>query len=102
LGKGATKMTALVSPERATAASLTGAVGLLILAIAVVMMVIAAPTQVHHGAHNPAQPSAVQLTTDLCHQLTSRSDSTTVYACLVGPWAKANAKAKAKEHATAF
>jgi hypothetical protein len=93
-------MTALVSPERATAASLTGAVGLLILAIAVVMMVIAAPTQVHYGAHNPAKPSAVQLTTDLCHQLTSRSDSTTVYACLVGPWA--NAKAKAKEYATAF
>jgi hypothetical protein len=91
-------MTAFVSPERATAVSLTGAVGLLILAIAVVMMVIAAPTQVHYGAHNPAKPSAVQLTTDLCHQLTSRSDSTTVYACLVGPWAKA----KAKEHATAF
>lgn len=89
-------MTAFVSPERATAASLTGAVGLLILAIAVVMMVIAAPTQVHYGAHSPAKPSAVQLTTDLCHQLTSRSDSTTVYACLVGPWAKA------KEHATAF
>ena len=93
-------MTALVSPERATAASLTGAVGLLILAIAVVMMVIAAPTQVHYGAHNPAKPPAVQLTADLCHQLTSRSDSTTVYACLVGPWA--NAKAKAKEYATAF
>jgi len=87
-------MTAIVSPERATAASLTGAVGLLVLAIAVVMMVIAAPTQVHHGAHYPAKPSAVQLTTDLCHQLTSRSDSTTVYACLGGPWAK--------EHASAF
>jgi hypothetical protein len=87
-------MTALVSPERATAASLTGAVGLLILAIAVVMMVIAAPTPVHHGAHNPAKPSAVQLTTDLWHQLTSRSDSTTVYTCLAAPWAK--------EHPSAF
>jgi len=87
-------MTAFVSPERATAASLTGAVGLLILAIAVVMMVIAAPTQVHYGAHNPAKPSAVLLTTDLCYQLTSRSDSTTVYACLAGPWAK--------EHVSAF
>ena len=53
-------MTALVSPERATAASLTGAVGFLMLAIAVVMMVIAAPTQIHYGAHNPAKPSAVQ------------------------------------------
>jgi glycerol uptake facilitator-like aquaporin len=83
-------MTALVSPERTTAASLTGAVGLLILAIAVVMMVIAAPT---HGAHNPAKPSAAQLTTDLCHQLTSRSNSTTVYVCLAGPWAKEHASA---------
>jgi hypothetical protein len=87
-------MTAIVSPERATAASLTGAVGLLVLAIAVVMMVIAAPTQIHHGAHNPAKPSAVQLTTDLWHQLTSRSDSTTVYTCLAAPWAK--------EHPSAF
>jgi hypothetical protein len=87
-------MTAFVSPERTTAAALTGAVGVLILAVAVVMMVIAAPTQVHYGAHNPPKPSAVQLTTDLCHQLTSRSDSTTVYACLAAPWAK--------EHASAF
>jgi hypothetical protein len=87
-------MTAFVSPERTTAASLTGAIGLLILGISVVMMVIAAPTQVHHGAHNPAKLSAVQLTTDLCHQLTSRSDSTTVYACLAAPWAK--------EHASTF
>ena len=86
-------MTAFVSPERATAASLTGAVGLLMLAIAVVMMVIAAPTQIHYGAHNPAKPSAVRLTTDLCHQLTSRSDSTTVYACLGGPWTKEHASA---------
>jgi len=86
-------MTALVSPERATSASLTGAVGLLVLAIAVVMMVIAAPTQARQGANNPAKPSAVQLTTDPCHRLTS-SDPTTVYACLAGPWAK--------EHASAF
>ena len=87
-------MTAFVSPERARAALLTGAVGLLILAVAVVMMVIAAPTQVHYGAHNPAKPSTAQLTTDLCHQLTSKGDSTTVYACLAGPWTK--------EHASAF
>jgi hypothetical protein len=87
-------MTAFVSPERARTASLTGVVGLLILAIAVAMMVIAAPTQVHYGARSLAKPSAVQLTTDPCHQLTSRSDSTTVSACLVGPWAK--------EHVSAF
>ena len=87
-------MTALVSPERATAASLTGAAGLLVLAIAVVMMVIAAPTQARQGGHNPVRQSAVQLTTDPCHQLTSRSDPTTIYACLAGPWAK--------EHVSAF
>jgi hypothetical protein len=87
-------MAAFVSPERTAAVSLTGAIGLLILGIAVVMMVIAAPTQIHNGAHNPAKPSAAQLTTDLCHQLTSRSDSTTVYACLAGPWVN--------EHASAF
>jgi hypothetical protein len=86
-------MTALVSPERATSASLTGAVGLLVLAIAVVMMVIAAPTQVRQGTHNPVRQSVVQLTTDPCHRLTS-SDPTTVYACLSGPWAK--------EHVSAF
>jgi Tfp pilus assembly protein FimT len=54
-------MTAIVSPERATSASLTGAVGLLVLAIAVVMMVIAAPTQVRQGTQNPVRQSAVQL-----------------------------------------
>ena len=86
-------MTAFVSPERTTAAALTGAAGLLILAISVVMMVIAAPTRIHYGADNPAKPSAAQLTTDLCHQLTSRSDPTTVYACLTGPWAKGHASA---------
>jgi hypothetical protein len=87
-------MTAFVSPERATAASLTGAVGLLMLGLSIVMMVIAAPAHVHYGAHNSAKPSATQLTTDLCHQLTSKSDSATVYACLAGPWAT--------EHASAF
>jgi hypothetical protein len=87
-------MTALVSPERATAASLTGAAGLLVLAIAFVMMVIAAPAHVRQGTHNPVRESAVQLTTDPCHQLTSRSDPTTVYACLAEPWVK--------EHVSAF
>jgi hypothetical protein len=57
-------------------------------------MVIAAPTQVRQGTHNQVRQSAVQLTTDPCHQLTSRSDPTTVYACLTGPWSK--------EHASAF
>jgi hypothetical protein len=89
-------MTAFVSPERTTAASLTGAVGLLILAIAVVMMVIAAPmirNGAHNPANNPAKPAAVRLMMDPCHQLTSSSDQTTVHACLPGPWAKQYASA---------
>ena len=86
-------MTAFVSPEHTRATAFTGAIGVLILAVAVVMMVIAAPTRVHYGADNLAKPSAVQLTTDLCHQLTSRIGSTTVHACLAGPWAKERASA---------
>ena len=46
-------MTAVVSRERATAAWLSGAVGLVILAVAFVMMACAAPSLAHprpHGA----------------------------------------------------
>jgi hypothetical protein len=87
-------MTAIVSRERARTTALTGAAGLLLLMAAIVMMVAAAPAQVHHRSYSPAQPPAVELTTDLCHQLTSSSASTTVRACLVGPaapsaWAEA-------------
>ena len=89
-------MTALVSPERARTASLTGALGFLILAIAVVMMVIAAPmirSAAHNPTNTPAKPAAVQLMMDPCHQLTSSRDQTTVHACLPGPWAKQYASA---------
>jgi hypothetical protein len=89
-------MTAFVSPERAKTVSLTGATGFLIIAIAVVMMVIAAPMMrngAHNPANNPAKPAAVQLMMDPCHQLTSSSDQTTVHACLPGPWAKQYASA---------
>ncbi len=55
-------MTAVVSRERAKATCLTGAAGVLMLAVAFVMMVVAAPGQVH------SQPPAVQLTTDVGHQ----------------------------------
>ena len=89
-------MTAFVSPERARTASLTGATGFLLIAIAVVMMIIAAP-MIRNGAHNPAntpaKPAAVQLMMDPCHQLTSSSDQTTAHACLPGPWAKQYASA---------
>ncbi len=76
-------MTAVVSRERAKATCLTGAAGVLMLAIAFVMMVVAAPGQVH------SQPPAVQLTTDVGHQLTSRSDSATPRT--FRPWAQAHA-----------
>jgi hypothetical protein len=47
---------------------LTGGAGMLMLVVAFVMMVAAAPGQ----PHGPAQPPAVHLTTDVGHQLTSR------------------------------
>ncbi len=81
-------MTAVVSRERARTTYLTGAAGVLMLAVAVVMMVLAAPAHGPAGAHGPARPSAVRLTTDICHQLTSRSDSATVRACRAGPSAE--------------
>jgi hypothetical protein len=92
-------MTAVVSRERARATCLTGAAGLLMLAIAFVMMIVAAPAHVHAQLQDSAKPSAVRLTTDVCHQLTSRSDSATVRACLAGPAAES---ARADAYAGAF
>ncbi len=80
-------MTAVVSPERAKATCLTGAAGVLMLAIAFVMMVVAAPGHLQVRPHGAAKSSTAQLTTDVCHQLTSRSDSATVRACRAGPLA---------------
>jgi hypothetical protein len=77
-------MTAVVSRERARATCLTGAAGVLMLAVAFVMMVVAAPGQGHSRAYDPPKPPAVQLTTDV-GQLTSRSDSARVRACRAGP-----------------
>jgi len=87
-------MTAVVSRERAKSTGLTAAAGVLMLAVAVVMMVVAAPVHGHARAHGPARAHAAQLTTDLCHQLTSRSDSAAARACLARPsadsaWAEA-------------
>jgi hypothetical protein len=74
----------VVSRERARTTGLTAAAGVLMLAVAFVMMVVAAPS---HGSVRPhlAKPSAVRLTADVCHQLTPRSDSAMARACLVGP-----------------
>jgi len=58
---------------------------MLVLAVAFVMMVVAAPAHGYDRAPGPAKPSAAQLTTDVCHQLTSRSDSAAVRACRAGP-----------------
>ncbi len=82
-------MTGVVSGERANFARLTGAAGLLILGGAVAMMAVAAPSQAQSRAHAAAAASATlaaqRPSTDPCHQLTSRIDSTTVRACLAGP-----------------
>ncbi len=87
-------MTAVVSRERAKATCLTGAAGVLMLAVAVVMMAVAAPGHVQSRPHDPAAPPAVQLTTDVGHQFTSRSDSARMRARRAGPaadsaWAEA-------------
>ena len=78
-------MTAVISRERAARTGLTAAAGVLMLAVAFVMMVLAAPG---HVRVHQAQPSVVRLTTDVCHQLTSRSDSATARTCLAGPSAE--------------
>jgi hypothetical protein len=64
---------------------LTGAAGVLTIAIAFVMMIVAAPGHGHSQAGVGAKPAAAQFATDVCHRLTSRSDSATVRACLAGP-----------------
>ena len=74
-------MTAVVSRERATTTGLTAAAGVLMLAVAFVMMIVAAPGHGHVRAHL-ARSSAVRLATDVCHrQLTSKGDSPAVRAC---------------------
>ncbi len=77
-------MTAVISRERARTTGLTAAAGVLMLAVASVMMIVAAPGHGPVRAHL-ARSSAVRLTTDVCHQLTSRSDSARARACLAGP-----------------
>ena len=67
-GNGVAEMTAVVSRERAKATCLTGAAGVLMLAVAFVMMVVAAPGHVQSRPDGAAMPPAVQLTTDVGHQ----------------------------------
>jgi len=95
------EMSAVVSRERARTTGLTAAAGVLMLAVASVMMVVAAPG---HGPvrAQPANPAAVRLATDVCHQLTPRSNSATVRACRAGPsadsaWADAYVPSMTKD-----
>ena len=71
----------MVSRERAKVTCLTGAAGMLLLIVAFVMMVVAAPGH----AYGSAKPSAVQLTADVGHQLAPSSDSARVRAGRAGP-----------------
>ena len=87
-GERGTEMTAVVSRERARATSLTGAAGMLLLAVAFVMMMVAAPAHGGGRPHGAAKPSSVQFTSDVCRQLTSRIDSAAVRACRTGPAAE--------------
>jgi hypothetical protein len=64
-------MTAVVSRERAAKTGLTAAAGVLMLAVAFVMMVAAAPGHGHVRAHL-AKPSAVRLATDVSMTAQSR------------------------------
>ena len=57
-------MTAVVSRERARTTGLTAAAGVLMLAVAFVMMVVAAPGHAHVRVQQ-AKPSAVRLTDDV-------------------------------------
>ena len=82
-------MTAVVSREHARVTCLTGAAGMLMVAIAFVMMIAAAPGHGHAQAGVVAKPAVAQITTDVCHRLTSRSDSATVRACPPSPPAAA-------------
>ena len=70
----------MISRERARTTGLTAAAGVLMLAVAFVMMIVAAPGHGTTRAHL-ARSSAVRLATDVCHQLTSKGDSAVVRAC---------------------
>jgi hypothetical protein len=85
-------MKPVASGERGTATWLTGAVGLLVLTVAVVMMVMAAPGR--PGSHHAATQAATQAAAGPGRQVTLRTDSTMVRACRTGPsavsaWAQA-------------
>ena len=92
----------MISRERARTTGLTAAAGVLMLAVAFVMMIVAAPGHGPVRIHGPAKRSTAQLTADVCHQVTPRSDSARARACLAGPsadsaWADAYAPSMTSE-----
>ena len=52
-------MTAAVLREQAQSARVTGTTGALVVAVAFVMMVVAAPSHPHLGQHGPAGPAVL-------------------------------------------
>jgi len=80
-------MTAVISRERARATGLTAAAGVLMLAVAFVMMVVAAPGHGHVRAHR-ARPSTVRLETDVCQRLlegSGKNGSSEKIWCTIDP-----------------
>jgi len=73
-------MTAVVNRSRARSAWLTGSAGLLILAVAFVMMVCGAP-----NVHTPLHGVETQSVTAQCGQLASSGNPARVRACQAGP-----------------
>lgn len=72
-------MTAVVSRSRSTSTLLTGAAGLLILAVAFVMMVCAAPR-----VRTPPSAATIQAVTTHCGQLTSGRKPVKAGVCRIG------------------
>jgi hypothetical protein len=77
-------MTAVVSRSRSKSTWLTGAAGLLLLSVAFVMMVYAAP-KARAPLHSTTTPATTQSVTMWCGQSTPSRDSATARACRLGP-----------------
>jgi hypothetical protein len=65
-------MTAVVSRERAKATWLSSVVGLVILAVAFVMMACAAPSLAHPRPHGAAQPASVSTSSPITGSWSAR------------------------------
>jgi hypothetical protein len=77
-------MTAVVSRSRSKSTWLTGAAGLLLLSVAFVMMVCAAP-KARAPSHSTTVPAATQSVTTWCGQSTRSRDRAVVRTCRLGP-----------------